>query len=448
MHAACALMCVIFAERNPGVVAYGAWPWIEGGGAALLCALAGLPWWWLPINVLFLPAAQAMLALRASGGGLLRGVQRPVSGQRCRVAAPRAVFPVQRERGALRYRRCCRRTPGFASSTLGCGNGSLLATWRARGRTAVIMASNSPRCRFRCRAWRARRNPAISVSWGDFWSTDLARYDVVYAYLSPAAMPRLWEKARREMRPGSLFVSNGFAVPGVAATRMIPLGDPHALDVVRMADVTQNAVSPLMQQWVDMLSEARLPVLARTAAELELLRCNEDSVTPRLLADVVLHDPIMTVQVLQYLQQNRSQHRSADITTIAHALMMLGVAPFFAHFSSHDSIEARLAGDHAARHGVLGVISRARHAAHYAHDWAQLRHDIDPEEIMIAALLHDMAEILVWCYAPPLALEIAERLQRDRALRSVDVQHAVLGFRLIDLQLASRRGSCRTCCAR
>ena len=60
---------------------------------------------------------------------------------------------------------------------------------------------------------------------GDFWRTDLARYDVVYAYLSPAAMPRLWAKARREMRPGSLLVSNGFEVPGVPAGRVIPLGD-------------------------------------------------------------------------------------------------------------------------------------------------------------------------------------------------------------------------------
>ena len=191
----------------------------------------------------------------------------------------------------------------------------------------------------------------------------------------------------------------------------------------------------LLEQWVDMLSETRLPVLARTADELELLRCDEDGVTPRRVAEVVLHDPIMTVQVLQYLQKNRSQRRTADITTIAHALMMLGLAPFFDHFSTHDSIEGRLAGDSAARHGVLGVISRARHAAQYAHDWAQLRHDIDPEEIMVAALLHDMAEILVWCYAPPLALEIADRMQRDRALRSVEVQRAVLGFRLIDLQL-------------
>jgi HD-like signal output (HDOD) protein len=202
-----------------------------------------------------------------------------------------------------------------------------------------------------------------------------------------------------------------------------------------VADVKGDAMPSLLQQWVDMLSATRLPVLAHTAYELEQMRCNEEAVTPRLIADVVLHDPIMTVQVLQYLQQNRSQRRNADITTIAHALMMLGVEPFFAHFSSHDSIEALLADDHAARHGVLGVISRARHAALFAHDWAKLRHDVDPEEIMIAALLHEMAEILVWCYAPPLALEIAGRLERNRTLRSADAQRAVLGFRLIDLQL-------------
>ena len=44
---------------------------------------------------------------------------------------------------------------------------------------------------------------------------------------SPAAglMTRLWDKARREMRPGALFVSNTFAVPGVAPAYTLPVGD-------------------------------------------------------------------------------------------------------------------------------------------------------------------------------------------------------------------------------
>ncbi len=195
----------------------------------------------------------------------------------------------------------------------------------------------------------------------------------------------------------------------------------------------------LIHDWVEMLVEVPLPVLARTVAELGNLAGDEDRATPKHVAEVVLHDPIMTVRVLQFLQKNRNRHRNADITTIAHALMMLGLKPFFAHFGTQATIETRLAGDPRALLGVQTVMSRARHAALYAQDWARLRHDVDPEEVMIAALLHDIAEMLVWCFAPPLALEIAERQERDRTLRSDHAQRAVIGFRLIDLQLELAR---------
>jgi len=190
-----------------------------------------------------------------------------------------------------------------------------------------------------------------------------------------------------------------------------------------------------MQRWVDMLAHADLPVLARTAAELSRLRSNDDRTNPQQVADVVLHDPIMAVRVLQFLQRHRGLRRSADITTIAHALMMLGLSPFFRHFGEQPVIEDRFAGNPVGLHGMLTVMSRARHAALYARDWAQLRHDVDPEEVMVAALLHDMAEMLLWCFAPVLAIEITDRQRQDSALRSDTAQRAVLGFRLIDLQL-------------
>lgn len=66
-----------------------------------------------------------------------------------------------------------------------------------------------------------------SVRWlkGDYAGLDFADYDVVYAFLSPAAMPGLWEKARGRMRPGSILISNTFAVPGVEADEEIELND-------------------------------------------------------------------------------------------------------------------------------------------------------------------------------------------------------------------------------
>ncbi|NUU02895.1 class I SAM-dependent methyltransferase [Herbaspirillum robiniae] len=49
---------------------------------------------------------------------------------------------------------------------------------------------------------------------GDYLLLDFADYDVVFAYLSPAAMVALWQKARAEMRPGSLLLSYEFHIPG------------------------------------------------------------------------------------------------------------------------------------------------------------------------------------------------------------------------------------------
>ncbi len=61
--------------------------------------------------------------------------------------------------------------------------------------------------------------------WKSIWLHDLARYDVVYAYLSPVPMSSLWQKACQEMRPGTLFISNTFTIPGVTPTRSIKLND-------------------------------------------------------------------------------------------------------------------------------------------------------------------------------------------------------------------------------
>ena len=47
---------------------------------------------------------------------------------------------------------------------------------------------------------------------GDYDALDFADYDVVFAYLSPAAMERLWQKAQAEMRPGSLLLSYEFVI--------------------------------------------------------------------------------------------------------------------------------------------------------------------------------------------------------------------------------------------
>ncbi|PYE46050.1 hypothetical protein DFI02_101189 [Rhizobium sp. PP-F2F-G20b] len=69
------------------------------------------------------------------------------------------------------------------------------------------------------------RLPNARIVYRSLWEAELGTYDVVYCFLSPVPMARLFEKARREMRPGTLFVSNSFTVPGRAADRILDVDD-------------------------------------------------------------------------------------------------------------------------------------------------------------------------------------------------------------------------------
>ena len=191
-----------------------------------------------------------------------------------------------------------------------------------------------------------------------------------------------------------------------------------------------------MDAWVGYFSSVEMPILRQTARRLDEARQNIDQVNGRDIAAIVLQDPLLAVRVLAYIQPFRGKHLRSDITTIANAIMMLGVEPFFKRFESPITIESLLKCEPQALLGVLHVIRRVQRASRYAHDWAFERHDMNVEEVALAALLHDLAEILLWCFAPRLAIEIRARQTADKTLRSTTAQQQVLGIRLFDLQLA------------
>lgn len=197
-------------------------------------------------------------------------------------------------------------------------------------------------------------------------------------------------------------------------------------------------IQPLqdLETWVLFFSGADLPVLRHTARQLEEARARIDRVNGRDVARIVLQDPLMTVKVLAYIQPFAGKSLRSEITTIASAVMMIGVEPFFTKFSELPTVEGMLKREPTAMLGTLQLIRRVQRAAHYAHEWALWRQDMNVEEVTIAALLHDLAEILLWCFAPALAGRIRELQKADPALRSAAAQEQVLGIALIDLQLA------------
>jgi hypothetical protein len=107
---------------------------------------------------------------------------------------------------------------------IGAGTGTVLA-WFMRYRPDV----QADGIEFAWLPWLLGRirlaNSAAGWQHGDAFAADLAEYDVVYAYLSPEPMGLLWEKAQKEMRPGSLLISNSFDIPNVPPQRVCNIGD-------------------------------------------------------------------------------------------------------------------------------------------------------------------------------------------------------------------------------
>ncbi|NQU57641.1 MAG: class I SAM-dependent methyltransferase [Rhodospirillales bacterium] len=73
--------------------------------------------------------------------------------------------------------------------------------------------------------WKFAGLDNVEMLTANFWNENLADYQVVYAFLSPAPMERLYEKVRAEMKSGSLFISNSFAAPDVEADEVVELND-------------------------------------------------------------------------------------------------------------------------------------------------------------------------------------------------------------------------------
>lgn len=183
---------------------------VQGMAAALCSGVLRQPYWWLPIHVLFLPTAIAMLTLHLPSWlylsvvlllalvfwGTVKGDVPLFLSSSAVADAVKAI--VDQENAEV-----------FAD--LGAGVGSV-AVPLARQRPLIVDAWEYAPLPWLITAWRCRKLSNAKVKRASLWDCDLGRYDVVFAFLSPAVMTELGEKVRDEMRPGSLFISSSFPV--------------------------------------------------------------------------------------------------------------------------------------------------------------------------------------------------------------------------------------------
>ena len=217
-------------------------PWLillVSGTASALAWHWRLPIWWRYINLLFLPLLGLALHLQSEAinpdwylAAFLLLALTSIGAIRTRVplylSSPRAADEL------------ARRLPANGRLIdLGSGFGGPLARihkQRPDARLAGIEAAplNWLISKLHLRAKGARAD----IRLGNLWDVNLASYDIVYAYLSPVPMARLWDKALLEMKPGSLFISNTFAISdvdaGFDADEIVEIASPGDLTHARL----------------------------------------------------------------------------------------------------------------------------------------------------------------------------------------------------------------------
>lgn len=201
--------------------------------AAILSALARQPRWWPPLHFVFLPAVAlahaadvpawiylaAFLTLALFFWSTFRTrVPLYLSGR----LAWQALVPL------------LPRTEKFSFIDVGSGLGDVPLYLEPRfrqGRFVGTEIAPAPWLISRIRAWLRRSR--VRFMRRDYARLDLADFDYVFAFLSPAAMPALWRQAEAQMKPGGAFLSLSFDVPGRAPDREIALapGARHRLFV-------------------------------------------------------------------------------------------------------------------------------------------------------------------------------------------------------------------------
>ena len=206
---------------------------------ALLCGLlaatfsffAGLAKWWLVIQLMFAPALVLMLAVKLPPTLFLGAflVLLLVYWSTFRTQVP-LYFSSNKVWHALEHLLPVAKTDsGFTFIDLGSGLGGVLthlASVRPDGRYIGVEAAPLPFFWSWLRIGiGSHRN--CQVQWGNLWDCDLSLYDVVFAYLSPVPMEKLWHKARAEMRPGTMFISSTFSILDQTHHETVQVDDLH-----------------------------------------------------------------------------------------------------------------------------------------------------------------------------------------------------------------------------
>lgn len=197
----------------------------EGGVAAYLSFRWGMRPWWIPIQFLFFPLLLVLLSLQIAPSFFL-GLFLLMVSVYWSVFRSQVPLYLSSNQAWQAVAGILPKHAGVRMIDLGSGIGGMLKFLSGACENVELVGIEAAPLPFFL-GWLRTTGNRCRMRFGSLWDVDLAGFDVAYAYLSPVPMSRLWEKVKEEMHPGSLFISNTFAVPDVMPAATVQLDDFH-----------------------------------------------------------------------------------------------------------------------------------------------------------------------------------------------------------------------------
>lgn len=184
-----------------------------------------------------------------------------------------------------------------------------------------------------------------------------------------------------------------------------------------------------LDEWVEFLCDREMPIFSNTAHNIYAI-LDDSNKGAMELASIILQDPNLTAKLLKLSNSSYYNPSRQKINTISRAIVILGantIRQLTLACAFFESILSAASKEHANQE-----IGQAIHAAVQAKQLAVVVDDPSPEEVFIAALLHNIGTIAFWCFDHKQGRRIHELLTAGRH-SAAEAEKKVLGFSLRQL---------------
>ena len=187
-----------------------------------------------------------------------------------------------------------------------------------------------------------------------------------------------------------------------------------------------------INSWIQQATHEPLPQMRRTSQALRQLARSNDPDLARIV-EVIRQDCGYAIQLLRRLSELKTGRQICEVSTLERAVVMLGSGRVLRLSRELPVAEELLVGSHLI--GYMRVASRSYHAARQALDWARIRGDRVPEELELAALLHSLAELVLWRFGKEEMLRLDRLFGIDKfdEIGPDKLEMEVLGFGIQEL---------------